>query len=60
MAFERKSRQTLVIAAGLTAVLVVLWFGTGMPERWARFWEIDACLDAGGGWDHQTDRCDQG
>jgi len=43
--------------AAVVVVVVAIRFGTDLGTWFVRWWEIDACLDAGGGWDRETDAC---
>ncbi|HCQ63907.1 MAG TPA: hypothetical protein DIU07_01450 [Rhodobacteraceae bacterium] len=54
---SRRTRFLLLSTAAVVVVVVAIRFGTDLGTWFVRWWEIDACLDAGGGWDRETDAC---
>lgn len=47
-------RFVLVAMVFLTLAAMAFYLVAG---RWQSFWAVDRCLDAGGRWDYQLDRC---
>jgi len=41
----------------LVATAIIVAGGGWGAQHW--FLNVDRCLDAGGSWNHQTDRCDR-
>ncbi|MFT3840708.1 MAG: hypothetical protein QM723_27205 [Myxococcaceae bacterium] len=49
------------VAVLLTAAATLAVAGAAIAVRWGPHWlAVDDCLDKGGAWDKQLDRCDDG
>jgi hypothetical protein len=48
--------RRLILATVLVALGAGAWI---LREPWRRWWQIDACLDAGGSWNHRLEICEQ-
>ena len=49
------SKNRIVIVVSLIGIIVALFYGVNWTKQ---FFQIDACLDGGGSWNYELNRCD--
>jgi hypothetical protein len=49
-----KNRRIVFAIIAIIVVLSIIY----STKLWIRFWEIDSCLDRGGSWNYQLNKCD--
>jgi hypothetical protein len=54
-AFRRQPVRFVFVAVVFLAFAAMAFYFAF--ERWQSFWAVDRCLDGGGAWDYEAERC---